>query len=47
MITAQTVTCCRAVLPGLTVVDVGPAPHFLPEDRPAEIAGALDRWLPA
>ncbi len=29
---------------GLTVTSVGPGTHFLPEDRPAEIAAALRHW---
>jgi len=29
---------------GLTVTSVGPGTHFLPEDRPAEIAATLRRW---
>jgi haloalkane dehalogenase len=37
---------CQANLARLTVVDVGgPAGHFLPEDRPAEVAAALIEWV--
>jgi haloalkane dehalogenase len=37
---------CRANLSRLTVADVGgPAGHFLPEDRPAEVAAALIEWV--
>ena len=37
---------CRANLSRLAVVDVGgPAGHFLPEDRPAEVAAALIEWV--
>lgn len=44
---ADLVAECRASLPALTVVDAGPSSHFLPEDRPAEVAAALAAWLPA
>ncbi len=41
-----TVDWCRAHLANLTVVDVGgPAGHFLPEDRPGEVAEAIVEWL--
>lgn len=30
---------------GLTVTAIGPGTHFLPEDRPAEIATALRHWM--
>jgi haloalkane dehalogenase len=33
--------------PGLTAVHLGPGHHFLPEERPEEIATALTGWLPA
>ncbi len=37
---------CRASLSRLTVVDVGgPAGHFLPEDRPTEVAEAVVGWV--
>jgi haloalkane dehalogenase len=40
------VAWCRANLSSITVVDVGgPAGHFLPEDRPAEVADALIEWV--
>ena len=35
------VAWCRVHLRHLTVVDVGPAGHFLPEDRPEEVVSAL------
>lgn len=41
----RTVAWCRQTQPGLIVADVGPAGHFLPEDRPAEIAAVLRDWL--
>jgi pimeloyl-ACP methyl ester carboxylesterase len=31
----------------LTVMDAGAAGHFLPEDRPTEVAAALSTWLEA
>lgn len=36
---------CRANGRNLAIADVGPGIHFLPEDRPAEIAAALTNWL--
>jgi haloalkane dehalogenase len=36
---------CRSQLPRLTVDDVGDAGHFLPEERPHQIAAALSWWL--
>jgi haloalkane dehalogenase len=39
------VAWCRDHGQGLTIVDVGPGTHFLPEDRPTEIAAALRDWL--
>ena len=44
VIDADTVAWCRQTVPDLTVVDVGDSSHFLPEDRPDEIARALDDW---
>lgn len=42
----ETVEWCRDNLPNLTIVDVGgPAGHFLPEDRPLEVATAIADWL--
>lgn len=38
---------CQRNCRQLTVVDVGPGTHFLPEDRPSEIAAGLIRWLPS
>ncbi len=45
VLTTDKVAKCRAELPALTVVDLGDAGHFLPEDRPAKLAAALSRWL--
>jgi haloalkane dehalogenase len=45
VLTAAKVRMCRAELSRLRVVDVGDAGHFLPEDRPVEIAAALSAWL--
>lgn len=45
VLTADKIAMCRAELPELTVVDLGDAGHFLPEDRPAELAAALSGWL--
>jgi haloalkane dehalogenase len=46
IITAATVAWCRASLPSLTVTEIdGPAGHFLPEDRPGEVAFALRDWV--
>jgi haloalkane dehalogenase len=46
LITADTVTWCRSALTRLTVADVGgPAGHFLPEDRPHQVAEALTAWV--
>jgi len=39
------VAWCRDHGQALTIVDVGAGMHFLPEDRPAEIATALRDWL--
>ncbi len=36
---------CRAHGRGMTIVGVGVGTHFLPEDQPAAIAGAIGRWL--
>ena len=45
IVTAETVEWCRRTMPALTVVDVGgPAVHFLPEDRPAEVSYAVWSW---
>jgi len=44
--TAGTVDWCRRNLPTLTIIDVGgPAGHFLPEDRPDQVADAIWTWL--
>jgi haloalkane dehalogenase len=44
--TAATVDWCRRNLPTLTIADVGgPAGHFLPEDRPDQVADAIWAWL--
>jgi haloalkane dehalogenase len=45
LVTAEKVAMCRAALPALTVTSVGAAGHFLPEDRPGEVAAALSAWL--
>jgi haloalkane dehalogenase len=47
VVTASEVEWCRTHCPRLRVVDVGPGTHFLPEDRPEQIAAALVDWLPA
>lgn len=39
------VAWCREHGQALTIVDLGPGTHFLPEDRPGEIAAALSDWL--
>lgn len=41
---ARAVSWLRGTVPGLVVADVGPASHFLPEDRPVEVAAALSSW---
>jgi haloalkane dehalogenase len=46
LVTAPTLDWCRERIHNLTVLDVGgPAGHFLPEDRPAEVASALITWV--
>lgn len=46
LVNADTVAWCRSHLRHLTVYDVGePAGHFLPEDRPDEVADALLGWV--
>ena len=45
VITADTVARCRKALGNLTVVEVGKASHFLPEDQPARIVAAISSWL--
>jgi len=46
IVNPSTVAWCRQHLSALTVVDVGgPAGHFLPEDRPTEVADAIWGWL--
>ncbi len=47
VLTHDKVAMCRSELPALTVTDVGDAGHFLPEDRPAEVATALSSWFAA
>lgn len=39
------VAWCRRTLSNLTIVDLGPGTHFLPEDHPDAIGTALARWL--
>jgi haloalkane dehalogenase len=46
VIGAAEVDWCRRTCPGVDIVHVGGGTHFLPEDRPAEIAAALVDWLP-
>jgi haloalkane dehalogenase len=46
LVTPATLGWCRERIPNLTAIDVGgPAGHFLPEDRPAEVASALITWV--
>jgi haloalkane dehalogenase len=45
VVTASTVQLCRRSLRNLTVTDIGAGAHFLPEDRPAEVADAVNRWI--
>jgi haloalkane dehalogenase len=45
IVTADVVAMCRDSLPHLTVADVGPGVHFLPEDAPSGVASALADWL--
>jgi haloalkane dehalogenase len=47
VVTRTEVEWCRTHCPQLRIVDVGPGTHFLPEDRPEQIAAALVDWLPA
>jgi len=44
VIADQTVTWLRETVPYLQVADVGEASHFLPEDRPQQVAAALRTW---
>jgi haloalkane dehalogenase len=45
IVSPQVVAWCRANLSALTVTDIGgPAAHFLPEDRPAEVTDAVWSW---
>lgn len=44
VIRSEQVAWCRARLPNLETVDVGPGIHFLQEDRPASIGQALADW---
>jgi haloalkane dehalogenase len=46
LVTPSTLDWYRERIRNLTVTDVGgPAGHFLPEDRPAEVASALITWV--
>ncbi len=46
LVTPEVVDWCTTQLSNLSAVDVGrPAGHFLPEDRPGEVAEALGGWL--
>ena len=42
---ADAVAWCRRTVPDLQVADLGAGTHFLPEERPTEIAEALARWF--
>ena len=46
VVTETEVEWCRRTCPGVEIVHVGEGTHFLPEDRPAEIASSLVAWLP-
>jgi haloalkane dehalogenase len=41
------VNWCRTHGRNLTITDIGPGTHFLPEDRPLQIATAVVDWLQA
>ncbi len=41
---ADMVEWCREHVAALTSVDIGPGRHFIQEDRPHEIGGALREW---
>ncbi len=43
---APLVEWCRANLPNLEVVPVGPGLHYVQEDNPDAIGAALARWIP-
>jgi len=46
LVTPDVIHWCAGNLPHLTVTDVGgPAGHFLPEDRPTQVADVLWSWL--
>lgn len=45
VVPADVVAWCRARSTGLDIVNVGEGTHFLPEDQPAAIAGAIRSWL--
>lgn len=45
VLTVDKIALCRSELPALAVADLGDAGHFLPEDRPAELAAALSTWI--
>ena len=48
IVTPEIIQWCHTNLTSLTVTDVGgPAGHFLPEDRPVEVADAIWAWLSA
>lgn len=48
LMTPTVIRWCRDNLRRLDVVDVGgPAGHFLPEDRPQEVADVLLDWVPS
>jgi haloalkane dehalogenase len=45
VINADTAAWCQRTAPDLSVADVSGAGHFLPEDRPTELADILVHWL--
>lgn len=45
VITETEVAWCRTHGRSHTVTNIGPGIHFLPEDRPAQIAAGISRWL--
>jgi haloalkane dehalogenase len=45
VLTADKVAMCRSELARLAVADVGDSGHFLPEERPEQVAAAVSSWL--
>lgn len=41
----EAIAWCREIGRSLSIADVGPGLHFLPEDRPQQVAKALVTWL--